>query len=232
MRGMTLLELLVAISLFSVIVFVSYHAFEEQRVVLKGMESRARPETESNFRMLVIKHFLERSSGKFRIDPFLEKADFFFPDLSFGSQPESGKFSAAVVTGTPIRFIRSGSNVMVATGSPVEKKKTYLLAGRDSAGSFGWRYDECEQISTTASGIVVTLKSLETKAPTLENGTLIEIEIHGFAYQNSTLYWISPGGAMQPYFNDLDRFEYTWNKPTLTVTWQKGELQTEFRCEL
>ena len=232
MRGATLLELLVAISLFSIIVFLSYQSFEQQRTTLKSVESRARPETESNFRMLVIKHFLERSSARFKVDPYLENTDVFFPDLSFGIQPDPHKFSAAIAIGQPIRFVRSGSEFLVAAGSPVEKKKTYLLAGCDSTGTFGWRYDTCEQVSTTASGVLMRLKSLQKAPALLEQGTLIETEVNGFVFQNNTLYWVSPGGAMQPYFADLDRFEYIWNKPTLIVTWQKGELQTEFRCEL
>jgi hypothetical protein len=232
MRGTTLLEFLVAISLFSVILFLSYHAFEEQRKTLSFVESRARPETESNFRILVLKHVLERSSERLKTDPFLEKAELFFPDLSFGSLPDPKSFSAAIVVGQPIRFIRSGAEIMVASGSAVEKKKTYLLAGSDAKGAFGWRYDLCEQTSNQPAGIILKLKSLQPSPPVLENGTLIEMEVHGFSYQNNTLYWISPGGAVQPYFAGLDRFEYTWNKPTLIVAWQKGELQTEFRCEL
>ena len=200
--------------------------------MLSGVESRARPETESNFRMLVIKHFLERNSQRFKTDPFLGNAEVFFPDLRFGTQPDAKSFSAAILIGSPVHFIRAGANVMVPAGSPVQKKKTYLLAGSDAQGIFGWRYDECEQVSNQPAGLILQLKSPQPSPPVLNSGALIEVEVHGFLYQNNTLYWVSPGGAMQPYFNNIDRFEYTWNKPTLVVRWQKGALQTEFRCEL
>jgi prepilin-type N-terminal cleavage/methylation domain-containing protein len=231
MRGVTLLELLVGITIFSVIVFLTYHTLERQRNLLNGMESRARPENESNYRLLVIKHFLEHSSERFRTDPFLESAGFFFPDLSFGSEPDPAKFSAAVAIGQPMRFVRSGSSVLVALGSPVEKSKAYLLAGADSDGNFAWSYDRCAKVSNSPTGLILQLQPLQTSPSALEKGTLMEAEIHGFVYQNNILYWISPGGAMQPYFSNLDAFEYTWNKPILAVRWQKGEARTEFLCE-
>jgi len=227
-----LLEFLVSISLFSLIVFLSYHAFEEQKTMVNQMESRTRPEEESNYRMLVIKHFLEHTSQRLAVDPFLECADVFFPDLSFGSAPNKNAFSVAHISGEPVRFVRFGSDFLVPAGSPVEKKKTYLMAGCDITGNFAWNYYVCEQVSNGLNGLIVKLKPLQSAPPVMEKGTLIEAEIHGFLYQNQTLYWISPGGSLQPYFAQLDAFEYTWSTPTLTISWQKGAIKAEFRCLL
>src|SRR6185295_10121487 len=113
MKGVTLLEFLVAISLFSLILFLSYHSFEEQRSVVNQIESRTRPEEESNYRMLLIKHFVEKSSSRLKVDPFLEGAQIFFPDLSFGSAPQKNAFSIAHVVGEPFPFVHSGNSWQV-----------------------------------------------------------------------------------------------------------------------
>jgi prepilin-type N-terminal cleavage/methylation domain-containing protein len=231
MKGVTLLEFLVAISLFSLILFLSYHSFEEQRSVVNQIESRTRPEEESNYRMLLIKHFIEKSSGRLKADPFLEGAQIFFPDLSFGSEPQKNAFSIAHIVGEPFPFIHSGNSWHVPLTSGVEKKKTYLLAGSDSSGNFGWIYCTADQVSSATDHLTVTFTTLMQGAIP-EKGTLIEAEIHGVLLQNHTLFWMSPGGSQQPYFDGLDNFEYTWNNPMLTIAWQKGAIKAEFRCAL
>jgi prepilin-type N-terminal cleavage/methylation domain-containing protein len=231
MRGVTLLEFLVAISLFSLILFLSYHSFEEQRFVVNQMESRTRPEEESNYRMLLIKHFVEKSSQRLKVDPFLEGAQIFFRDLSFGAEPQKNAFSIAHIVGNPFPFVHSASSWKVPLTSGVERKKTYLLAGSDNSGNFGWTYCIADSVSSGADSLIVNFTPL-LQGPILEKGTFIEVEIHGVLFQNHTLFWISPGGSQQPYFDGLDNFEYEWNNPMLTIAWEKGVIKAEFRCAL
>jgi hypothetical protein len=232
MRGVTLLEFLAGVSLFMLLLFFSYHAFDAQKYLLNDISARTQPEEESNYRMLLVKHFLERSTQKLKVDPLLEGATIFFPDLSFGeSPPQTNAFSVAHVTGLPIFFVRESDNHKVAPTAAIAKQKTYLMTGSDSNGNFLWSYAIAEAVWQTAEGFTVKFKRL-TAGAELEKGTLIEVELHGFLFQNQTLYWISPGGAMQPYLSTIDSFEYNWNKPALTIAWKNGIVQTEFRCVL
>ena len=232
MRGVTLLEFLAGILLFTLLLFFSYHAFDAQRYLLKDVTAYTQPEEESNYRMLLVKHFLERSTRKLKIDPLLEGATIFFPDLSFGeSPPQTNAFSVAHVTGLPISFVREGPNHKVASMAAVTKDRIYLMTGSDSNGNFLWSYAIAESVWQTAEGFTVQFKRL-TSGAELEKGTLIEVDVHGFLFQNQTLYWISPGGAMQPFLSTIDSFEYTWNNPALTIGWKNGLVKMEFRCVL
>lgn len=231
MRGVTLLEFLVGVSLFLLLLFFSYHAFDSQKHLLKNISAQTQPEDESNYRMLLIKHFLERSTRKLRVDPFLEGATIFFPDLSFGQSTQVNAFSVAHVTGLPAPFVRAGGNHAVPASAAIAKQKTYLMTGSDSTGNFAWSYGIAEAIWQTADGFTVKFKKL-TAGTEPEKGTLIEVELHGFLFQNQTLYWVSPGGATQPYLSTLDSFSYTWNNPSLMIGWKRGPVQMEFQCVL
>jgi hypothetical protein len=231
MRGATLLEFVAGISLFLVLLTLSYHAFDAQRRLLNRMEERVTPEEESNYRMLLVKHFLDKCSHKLKVDPFLETVPAFFPDLVFGQSPQKSAFSVIHVTGIPIRFERSGASARVPVNSGVQAGKTYMLAGSTDAGEFGWSCELAEKTWSTTTGEMLTLKNL-SGTPSPQKGTLIEVEVHGFSFQNQTLYWISPGGALQPYLRSLDSFAYEWLPPTLTVQWTKGPVKMEFRCAL
>jgi hypothetical protein len=232
MRGVTLLEFLAGVSLFLLLLLFSYHAFDAQNFLLNNVSARTQPEEESNYRMLLVKHFLERSTQKLKVDPFLEGATIFFPDLSFGEgPPQKNAFSVAHITGLPISFVREGANHKVPASAVIAKQKNYLVTGCDSNGNFAWTYASAEAVWQTAEGFTVTFKKL-TSGAEIEKGTLIEVELHGFLFQNQTLYWISPGGAMQPYLSTIDSFEYNWNNPALTIGWKNGIVQMEFRCVL
>jgi hypothetical protein len=201
-------------------------------LLLNNISARTQPEEESNYRMLLVKHFLERSTRKLKVDPLLEGATIFFPDLSFGeSPPQANAFSVAHVTGLPISFVRDNANHKVPASAAITKQKTYLMTGSDNNGNFVWSYAIAEAVWQTAEAVTVKFKKL-TAGLEIEKGTLIEVELHGFLFQNQTLYWISPGGAMQPYLSTMDSFEYTWNNPALTIAWKNGIVQTEFRCVL
>ena len=227
-----MLEFLAGVSLFFLLLFFSYHAFDAQNHLLKDISARTQPEEESNYRMLLVKHFLERSTRKLKVDPFLEGATIFFPDLSFGeSPPQNNAFSVAHITGLPISFVREDPNHKVPATASITKQKTYLMTGCDSNGNFAWSYAIAEAVWQTAEGFTVKFKKL-TSGTELEKGTLIEVELHGFLFQNQTLYWISPGGAMQPYLSTIDSFEYNWKNPSLTVAWKNGIVPMEFRCVL
>src|SRR5687768_3129628 len=231
MRGVTLLEFMAALSLFLGILFFSYHAFDSQRRLLGNLQARAIPEQESNYRLLLIKHFLERSSEGFQLDPMLESSPIFFPDLQFGASPQGNAFSVAHVTGQPFPFLRSGAAHTLNSDAVIQEDKTYLLAGSDFSGAFSWNYAIAGRVTPTANGLIVDFNVI-TANPEIEKGKLIEVEIHGFLYQDQTLYWVSPGGAAQPYLSALAHFEYAWNDPALLVRWKKGLMETEFRCTL
>jgi hypothetical protein len=232
MRGVTLLEFLAGASLFFLLLFFSYHAFDSQKHLLKDITIRTEPEEESNYRMLLIKHFLERSSRKLKVHPFLEGATIFFPDLSFGESPsQENAFSIAHVTGQPVCFIRDDPNHKLPAGTVITKGKTYLMTGSDNNGNYAWSYATAEDIWQTDEGFTVKFNKLTTGAE-IDKGTLIEVELHGLLYQNETLYWISPGGALQPYLSGIDSFEYNWSNPDLTIAWKYGIIQMEFRCVL
>ena len=231
MRGLTLMEFMASVSLFLVLLFFGYHAFDSQRRLLNNVNEQIVPEKESNYRLLLIKHFLERSSLRLRVDPLLEGAPIFFPDLKFGTNPQKNAFSIAHVTGIPYSFLRSGAHYRVASGAVLEEDKTFLMAGSDIDGNFSTNYVQADQVWTTTEGLNVRFDSLTTN-PEIVKGKLIEVEIHGFLYQNQTLYRISPGGALQPYLSSLDAFQYTIQNQFLTVRWQSGAIQMEFRCEI
>lgn len=231
MRGMTLLEFMAGVLLFLLLMLLSYHAFDAQIRLLRNIRSRTEPEQESNYRLLLIKHFLERSSQRLRGDPFLEGAKIFFPDLSFGKSPQKNAFSVAHVTGVPFPFIRSGFHYKLEAAARVQSEKTYLVAGSDAGGNFAWNYARAEQVVASAQSILARLEPYTSNSE-VQTGSLVEVEIHGFCFQNQTLYRVSPGGALQPYLPDLDSFEYIWNEPLLTVRWKNGTIDTEFRCIL
>jgi hypothetical protein len=231
MRGVTLLEFLAGLALFLVLLFFSYHAFDMQTRLIKNISARTEPEQESNYRLLLIKHFLERSSLRLRGDPFLERAPIFFQDLSFGKSAQSNSFSIARVIGLVLPFVRSGFHYKLQPGAALNQDKTYLVAGSDSGGDFSWNYTRLDQVLPSAQQTLVRMEPF-TMNPEVQRGNLIEVEIHGFVFQNQTLYWISPGGAYQPYFSPLDSFEYDWHEPNLSVRWKTGLIQMEFRCAL
>lgn len=226
-----MIEFLAAMSLFLVLLFFSYHAFDSQQQLLKKIIVRTEPEQESNYRLLLLKHFLERSSHRLKLDPLFEEVPVFFPDLSFGRTSEPNCFSIAHVTGSTVPFVRTGVNYKMASGAAVEEKKTYLMAGSDSAGQFGWNYAEAEKIWTIPDAMMAKFVP-HTSGPELEKGKLIETEMHGFLYTDRTLYWISPSGTRQPYFSGLHSFEYIQDGPLLRLQWEIGQVKTEFQCEL
>lgn len=229
---MTLLEFVAGLSLFLVLLFFGYHAFDSQTRLIKNMKARTEPEQESNYRLLLIKHFLERSSERLRGDPFLEEAPIFFPDLSFGKSTQKNAFSVAHVTGSAaLPFVRSGFHYKVQPGAPIDPEKTYLIAGSDMGGNLSWNYAKADQVLPSAQQTLVRMEPY-TNNPEVQKGSLLEVEIHGLLFQNQTLYWISPGGAPQPYLTPVDSFEYIWNEPALTIRWKTGLIRMEFRCAL
>jgi hypothetical protein len=231
MRGVTLLEFLVGMSLFLVLMFFGYHAFDLGRKLHRNIASRTRPEIESNYRLLLMKQLLERSSERLRVHPFLEGAPVFFPDLSFGTKPQANSFSVARVTGLPILLMRSGSNYKMQAGAVLQEEKIFLLAGSDGAGNYCWNYARTEQISKVGEDTFARFHFYTTN-PQVEKGVCTEVEIYGFLFQNQTLYAVSSGGALQPFLSPLDSFEYNRNNDTLTIRWQSGAIGVEFRCVL
>ncbi len=230
MKGVTLLEFFLTVSFFLTILFFGYHAFDLQKDLLVRTISRTRPEEESNYRAILLKHLIEDSSRKLQIDSMLEGATIFFEDLAFGNQARTDAFSVVHVQGSPVHFLNSGSDYTVPSGSRIVPGNNYLLAGSDSNGNYGWGYYKALQVSNTASTLALKLQPLQSD-PRLEKGTLIEVEIHGFLFKNSTLYRISSGGATQPFLEPLDEFRYSWDGTVLTVTWRRGAISMEFKCK-
>ena len=231
MRGVSLIELLAGMSLFLLLLFFSYHALDLQQRVLKRMVIRSQPEQESNYRLLLMKHFVERSSRKLRIDPVFEDVPVFFTDLSFGKTSLPNAFSVAHVTGVPVPFVRFATYYKMPAGSAIEEKNTYLLAGADSAGNFTWTYARAEKVWVIPEGIAATFQPLTANADP-QTGKLIAVEIHGFLFKEQTLYWVSPAGTLQPYLSSLESFEYSCARNLLRFRWKAGETEMEARCVL
>src|SRR5687767_3558669 len=119
MRGVTLIELLAGMSLFLILLYFSFHAFDSQQKLLQTIAVRSQPEQESNFRLLLVKHFLERSSRQLKVDPLFEGIPIFFSDLAFGKTVEPHAFSVVHISGDPIPFARTGIHHKMPLGAGV-----------------------------------------------------------------------------------------------------------------
>jgi hypothetical protein len=221
MKGFSLLEFLIAVSFFFLILLSGYNALDSQSHLFKEMLARTRTEEESNYRLLVLQTILQRSSEKFKADPMLGRAVYFFEDLNFGTEPKSDAFSFAIPIGAPIRFQWDGSLINVSASSNISGKKMVLLAGLGSTEEFEWNYARVLQITKTAELQQLKLQFLLKKNP-IQLGSLTEVDINGIVFRNGELFWVSPSGQYEPFFEPVEEFHYEWNSPRLKIFWRTG----------
>lgn len=225
--GFSLLELLVAMSIFGVIIFCGYQALDLDRQLFHQMIIRTKPEAEANYRQLLIQGLISHSSEGFKRDPFTEEAPHFFPDLNFGQETTADKFSIVRSTSDPVPFKKEGSLFRTPSKPAMQQNQVVLLAGGDGSGNFQWNYAKITSSSITGNDQYLSLIPLSTNDE-VQFGTLQQVDVWGFSFHDDTLYLISPTGTPEPYFA-LDSFTYQWNRPLLTVQWKPDLTDASFR---
>jgi hypothetical protein len=225
MRGFTLLEILVATLLFLVILIVGHEAARLEKDLILATRAATAPEKECDYRLIVLKHFLEGSSETFKSDKFLEPVPTFFNDLNFGQSPRTDAFSVTIADGSPQRFVRDGSLYRMFVSLKVGDM--LLLGGLTESNHFGWNYAQIRQVQ----GDLVEMNFF-LPHETLDKGAWIKIEMHGFLFKQETLYWISPAGQVAPFLSPLNDFHFSWVQPQLTISWRSGLSDLEFQSTL
>lgn len=221
MKGFSLLEFLVATSFFFMILISGYNAMDSQNHLLRGMLARTRAEEESNYRLLVLQTVLQGSAEKLKRDPMLAEAVRFFEDLNFGTEPRKDAFSFPVPIGDPIRFEWDGNQITVPSSSTISGKKLLLLAGANGSGAFEWNYARVLQINTFG-GMQQLKVQFVLKKDFIQFGSLIEVDVNGIAFQDNSLFWVSPAGQYEPFFESVEEFRYDWQSPRLRIFWKAG----------
>jgi prepilin-type N-terminal cleavage/methylation domain-containing protein len=214
--GFSLLELLVAMSIFGVIIFCGYEALNSDRELFHQMIIRTKPEAESNYRQLLIQGLISHSTEGFKRDPFTEEAPHFFQDLNFGQETTADKFSIVRPTSDPAPFQKEGS--LFRTSAKLKADAVLLLAGCDTGGNFQWNYARISHVSVIGNYQYLALTALSTNDE-VQFGSLQQVQVWGFSFHQDTLYLVSPSGSSEPYFA-VDSFSYQWNKPLLNLQWQ------------
>jgi hypothetical protein len=228
MKGFSILEFLISMSLFLFILIYGYSGFDLESRLIGDMTQRARPDEESNYRLLVVKNLLQDARTPFLRDWRLAQVPIFFTDLNFGKTARSDAFSFAHALGPPVEFVLNSGSLETSQAVPVAKGDLLAAAGTTEDGSFGWTY---ARVTDIASPQEFKIKDLLDK-PTLLSGCLMKVEMDGFLYRYETLYSVSPAGQNEPFFGPLDSFDYSWSDPQLLVSWKSGFLNCNFRATL
>jgi hypothetical protein len=221
MKGFSILEFLVALSFFFLILLSGYNALESEGSILREMLARTITEQESNYRLLVLQSVIQKSSEKFHSDPWLAEAVYFFEDLNFGKEKKEDCFSFAIPFGDVVPFQWDGSQIFVPAVAKISGKRSLLLAGVGMNGSFVWNYGKVLAISSAGGLQQVKVDFLLKKDP-IQYGTAMEVEVNGIAFRPDGLYWISPAGQYEPFFEQAGEFQYQWKQPFLKVFWRAG----------
>ena len=221
MKGFSLLEFLIAISFFFILLLSGYNGLDSQNGLLLEMMARTRTEEESNYRLLVLQAILEKSSEKFQSDLWLSESDYFFEDLNFGSEQTKDSFSFAIPFGDPMRFQWDGSQIVIPASAKISGKRTLLLAGLGTGGGYVWNYAKVLQISASGGFQQVKLEFLLKKDP-IQYGSVMEVEVNGIVFRPDGLYWVSPSGQYEPFFEQVGEFQYQWKDPRLRIFWRAG----------
>jgi len=231
MKGFSLLEFLVATTLFFSIVFAGYASWNSEKDLLGEVLQRSRPEEESNYRLLILQNLILNASDGFRQNLFLEKAPFFFPDLDFGQSPVPNAFSVVRPLGPSIRFERAGGAYRIPAVPALNPGSVVVMAGCSDTGQYDWNYARVSSVSVSGNDQNLTLNFFLSRSK-LDFGSLMEVEIDGFSYQSQTLYSISPSGQSEPFFGPLDEFQYSWKSPQLRIFWRAGLIEAHFTTTL
>ena len=231
MKGFSLLEFVAATSLFLVIVLFGYQNFDFEQQLSLQILHRTRPEQESNYRLLVLNGLLRNCSEKLKQDPLLENVPVFFSDLALGKEAREDAFSIVRPVGLPEPFVKTGTLYRVPLDSSLQEGKLVAMAGATDEGLFGWNYAKVARLVAKPDQLLLKLDSLKEK-PLLLDGSLIEVEFHGFLFRNQTLYWITQSGQTEPFFGPLEGFHYTWKDPQLFLFWETDFVSVQFPITL
>lgn len=229
-RGFSLIEFVAASTIFVAVLLGGYEFLDREVHLHHRMLALTRPETELNYRMLLIRSFFKDATRAFEADTFLSSAPAVFADLQFGQSSEEQTMSVACSAGSPARFVREGTRVRLSAAMPIKTWSIVLMAGSDAAAEYCWNYER-----VTAAEVVGADQYLETTSLTdhdgPEIGTLIPVEMHGLAFRDGHLYWIQPSGEWSP-FVDLNDFRAAIGPRTVRIHWQRGELRSDFEVPL
>lgn len=222
-RGFSLLEFMIATTFLMIVIVSGFGALDFERGFIHRMDGRTAFEQESNYRMTVIKALLDDSSQRLKPDVFLERAPTCFPGVDFGQEPATDSFSIARPVSRPNRFERDGET-FVTERALEDQKHIVLLAGLDLEASYQWNYG---RVASTEPPCRYNIAFLLDKPP-LEAGALVEVEMYGVQFRNSTVYLLNPGGSGSPFFSRVDSFAYELQPPHVRVQWSRKSVRTEF----
>jgi hypothetical protein len=224
MRGFSLLEFLLCTVLLLILILSGFGALDCERSFVQRLERRTLFERESNYRILLMRTQVEGNAERFRSDPFLERAPVLFPDLDFGREETTGSFSGARMIGTPTRFQRTGGSLLCER-SIANPDRLLLLAGLNEEAEFGWNYGRVvEQESERLYRLSFCLER-----PLLVAGSLVEVEMYGYAFQPETLFSMQESGIRAPFFSGLDAFQSSVDEAGVKIQWARNQAEVAFR---
>lgn len=220
MRGFSLLEFMIATSFLSIIFLTGFQVLDAQKMLSTQITSRTQSDEESNYRAVVLKNFLYEAAAVFHSDSILRQMPFCFPDLNFGLSPSQKSLSVAVPKSASIPFVYDGSKLKISSAFPIQVDQTLALAG-SCVDQYCWNYAKVTGVMLSGAVQELTIQPFLTQ-PMPEAGSLLQVELNGFAFQNDTLYWISPAGANEPFWAPLDDFRFEWSGSQVHFYWHAG----------
>jgi hypothetical protein len=220
MRGFSLLEFVIATTFLCIIFLTGFQVLEAQKLLSTQITGRTQSEEESNYRAMVLKNFFHEVAAAFHRDSLLSKMPFCFPDLNFGLSPSQNSLSIAVPKSASIPFVYDGSKLKISSAFPVQPDQTMALAG-SCADQYCWNYAKVTGIVLNGSVQELTIQPFLNE-PVPEGGSLLLVELNGFAFQKDTLFWISPAGANEPFWAPLDDFRFDWSGSQVHFYWHAG----------
>jgi hypothetical protein len=229
MKGFSLIEFLAGSTIFLSILLFTYPNIDGQKSLLNLLLTRSRPEEESNYRLLIVKNLLQDSGAGFLADPFLKHVPHFFPDLTFGVEARPDAFSIVRPIAPVVAFQMSGKTTVNCSRSyPLSAGDELALAGVTDEGQFDWNYARVKQALSDRSYIV----DFALDRGTLVAGSLVMVDISRFLFQNRTLYCVTTGGQVQPFFGPIDEFRYEYSGRQLKLFWKIRSINANITATL
>lgn len=228
MRGFSLLEFLLGMTLFLFLLIYGYSSFDQESKLIDGITIRCRPEEESNYRLLVLKNLFQDALIPFQRDWRLAEVPIFFTDLNFSKEVRTDSFSVARSNGPALDFALNSGWIETAQPFSFSKGDLLVMAGSTAASAFDWNY---ALVADVASPQKMKIDPLLTR-DVVVSGSLMKVEIDGFRYRKGTLYFVPFSGPSQPFFGPLESFQYIWQPPQLTISWRAGLITSNFRATL
>jgi hypothetical protein len=225
-RGFSLLEFLVASSMFTAIILGGCQYLDGQLHLQKRLLGLTRPEAEMNYRMLVIRSCFNGCARSLQADPFLAEAPVIFPGLGFGKEPEENALSVSCSASAPARFVRETGGLRISNSLDIQPNAIILLAGVTSAGVYGWTYERVNTVTDAGAEKYLETVSL-TSHDSPDTGSLIDVQVQGLAFRNGILFWVQPSGELSP-FMELDDFHKSIIGRSMTIQWRIGYITAEF----